>query len=388
MVVAWRVSVTLGCLVVLFQIWRGVRRFASNTAPKPVVEQTPPLSRAPLHDEAPGSQLHCRMVRAPEDAGACPPAWDEPPQYELTLVMAWRNDDYGGHGAVPRLQRTLDVLNWQVKTTNASVELLIVEYNPPAGRPRLREAVRLPRDVPAVRVLEVGAEFAERIERFFPGRRNVPTPWAETRNLAIRRARGAYVTPVATNSVLSTAFYRLVAERGALRRAERGRERVLHRIPKVYVDRDVPADMPVEQMEAFLAAHGKEQTFTHIGEEPERLVLEYTSAAGDFQMMSRENWHLLRGYWECPSYAHHDSIVMYNAEAEGFVGVVLPNMFVLHQYHSGGGFHKMLKEVTVPETDFARFKGTKLLNPNGCDWGYAQSVFPEFAPPSLRTSLP
>jgi hypothetical protein len=324
------------------------------------------------------------MVRAPEDAGECPAAWSEPPEFELTLVMAWRNDDYGGAGAIPRLQRTLDVLNWQVKTTNASVELLIVEYDPPAGRERLREAVRLPRDVPAVRVIEAGRAFARRVDSFFPGRRNVPTPWAETRNLAIRRARGAYVTPVATNSVLSTAFYRMVAQRGALRRSEKGHARVLHRIPKVYVDREVPAGTSVERVEEFLAEHGKEQTFVYTSAEPDKAVLEFTAAAGDFQLMSRDNWHRLRGYWECPSYAHHDSILHYQADAEGFVGVVHQGMLVLHQYHEEGGFYKNLKLVTVPETDYGYFKRTRVLNSNTCDWGYALQSFPEH---SLRRGV-
>jgi hypothetical protein len=55
-------------------------------------------------------------------------------------------------------------------------------------------------------------------------------------------------------------------------------------------------------------------------------------APGDFQMMSRENWMLVRGYFECPSYGHHDVILLYNALAEGFMGVS-HDMLVLHQFH-------------------------------------------------------
>jgi hypothetical protein len=72
------------------------------------------------------------------------------------------------------------------------------------------------------------------------------------------------------------------------------------------------------------------------------LLLKHTTqACGDFQLMSRQNWFAFKGYWECPSYGHFDSIIMAMAYNRGMRGIPLMDpMFVLHPHHASGGFFK------------------------------------------------
>ncbi len=66
-----------------------------------------------------------------------------------------------------------------------------------------------------------------------------------------------------------------------------------------------------------------------------------TQACGDFQMMSRQNWFAFKGYWECPSYGHFDSVIMAMAFNRGMRGLHLMDpMFVMHPFHASGGFFK------------------------------------------------
>lgn len=58
----------------------------------------------------------------------------------------------------------------------------------------------------------------------------------------------------------------------------------------------------------------------------------FTNACGDFTLMSRENWMLLRGYPEWPIFSWHlDSVLLLQAQALGITEVVLPHR--LRAYH-------------------------------------------------------
>lgn len=104
-------------------------------------------------------------------------------------------------------------------------------------------------------------------------------------------------------------------------------------------------------------------------------------ACGDFQLLHRRLWHLVRGYWEWPTYGHFDTVLQLNLESEGVAGEAFVPPFVLfHQFHKSGGFAKRVGMFV--ETDYTSFFDPKTQrgirkNPNGCDWGHAGAVFAE-----------
>ena len=63
------------------------------------------------------------------------------PEYYLTVVMVARNDDYAGN-QFHRLQNAIDSTFTLAEKSKTLIELLIIEWNPPAGRRRIRETYR------------------------------------------------------------------------------------------------------------------------------------------------------------------------------------------------------------------------------------------------------
>ena len=83
----------------------------------------------------------------------------------LSMVTPSRNDDYGG-GMLRRLQFTVDLLLQQLETRGIRSELIIVDWNHPADRPRLKDALVLPNKTRycTIRALEVAPPHVGRTE--------------------------------------------------------------------------------------------------------------------------------------------------------------------------------------------------------------------------------
>src|SRR5579872_7418605 len=78
----------------------------------------------------------------------------------LSVVVTARNDDHGGN-LLGRMQIFVNGWIAQSRRHNLPSELIIVEWNPPADRPSLRDALKWPEDLSAcqVRFLEVPADL-------------------------------------------------------------------------------------------------------------------------------------------------------------------------------------------------------------------------------------
>lgn len=324
---------------------------------------------------------------------------DDP--FFLTIVMAWRNDGYGGGDSVGRFQTTLDTLDYFAFQSQIPIELIIVEWNPPKGTKKLAEVVDIPLRINCVRVISV-PEILDSVVKGYFGQSNVPIPWSESRNIAIRRARGTYIVPLATNSVLSENFWTFLR---SLKVDHSPHDKLIYRIPKAFVDSTPLPNMPPKDVPRFLYSHveavcgvgsgifsrrhGKTLPLTGgLDSQEAQAFLNYTysispldiayftEACGDFQMLSRRNFFLLRGYWECSTYAHHDTILQYNAIELGFVGKIPRDMFVFHMHHPESGFAN--NNFQVPTTDYSYFlPGNGILNPNFCHWGFSSINFDE-----------
>jgi hypothetical protein len=61
----------------------------------------------------------------------------------LSVVTVMRNDDYGGH-LLHRFHRSIQTLGELALKHALTVELVVVEWNPPPDTPRLRDALLWP----------------------------------------------------------------------------------------------------------------------------------------------------------------------------------------------------------------------------------------------------
>src|SRR6185295_19067622 len=173
----------------------------------------------------------------------------------LSVVVASRNDTQGGD-PLARLQTLVNTLNAQCGRYGLDAELIVVDWNPPADRPRLRDAVRTPSPGGlALRFIEVPPAVHSAI----PFSDGLPLFQMIAKNAGIRRARGRFVVSTNIDIVLSNELVQFLAER----RLQPGR---MYRVDRHDIDNTIPVEAPLEEQMAFCATrqirvHGPEGTY-------------------------------------------------------------------------------------------------------------------------------
>jgi hypothetical protein len=113
---------------------------------------------------------------------------DEIPQ--LSVVAVSRNDDHGGD-MLGRMQHFVNGVIAQCRKHELKAELILVEWNPPPGRPALDETLEWPQDLGpvTVRIVTVPPD----VHAQFPHSEKLPLFQMIGKNVGVRRARGRYV---------------------------------------------------------------------------------------------------------------------------------------------------------------------------------------------------
>src|SRR5262249_34753102 len=112
----------------------------------------------------------------------------------VSVVAVSRNDDHGNN-MLGRMQHFVNGFIAQCRKHGLRGELILVEWNPPAGRPALEQALEWPGNFgPAtIRIITVPPH----VHAQFPHADALPLFQMIGKNVGIRRARGRYV--LATN---------------------------------------------------------------------------------------------------------------------------------------------------------------------------------------------
>jgi len=225
----------------------------------------------------------------------------------LSIVAASRNDNHGGN-LNERMQNFIDNLNRQSEKFNFPIEIIIVDWNPPNNKPLLHEVLK-----GKFRSIIVPGGVHKR----YGQHKLIPLYQMIAKNVGIRRARGEFI--LATNvdilfddSVISFLSKKKL-QKGCIYRAYR-----------------YDAKSGVKNVE-----EAKKNLI--------RINLSYTdelctNACGDFQLLHRNDWFRLRGYYEKDVFSIHiDSIFEYYAVYNGCKEIVLrPPKVVYHIEHAGG----------------------------------------------------
>jgi len=206
----------------------------------------------------------------------------------VSFVTWGRNDGYTPD-YVRRVNRATKCLASQLDRAGVDSEIIITEWNPPPDRPLLLDVLDLPRTLShvAIRGCVVGPEH----HTHFAGAHERGIQIGEAANVAIRRARGRFIAPKASDTFFSPQTIAMIA------RLDLDAD-TLYRIDRYDVEIDDPAiwelddDRLLARMEALPSVH-----HGHIEQVPHwRLRELHTNASGDFTLMAARYWHLLRGY--------------------------------------------------------------------------------------------
>ncbi len=160
--------------------------------------------------------------------------------FHLSVVATSRNDDHGGN-LLQRMQHFVDGLAEQCRRHDLSAELILVEWNPPADRPSLAEALRWPEDTGpcAIRIITVPRE----VHATFAHSDRLPVFQMVAKNVGIRRARGRFVLATNIDILFSDAIIRFM--RNNLKPGH------VYRVDRCDVPPDLPTGVPFEHVLAF-----------------------------------------------------------------------------------------------------------------------------------------
>lgn len=128
----------------------------------------------------------------------------------LSFVMAARNDDFG-RNFLGRLQACVNSILTLSHKHNLNAELIIVEWNPPKDRPRLKDAISWPKDTKpvTVRIIEVSNE----IHRRFKNSEKIPFFEFFAKNAGIKRAKGEHILVTNSDIIFSDEIIKYFASR-------------------------------------------------------------------------------------------------------------------------------------------------------------------------------
>ena len=124
-------------------------------------------------------------------------------------------------------------------------ELIVVEWDPPADRPRLHQALNWPAsEYCEVRILEVPEELHRTLRHW----RVLPLYQMIAKNAGIRRARGEYILATNIDILFSDELFAFLA-------AREPRPGKMYRIDRWDVMADVPSGEPIEKQLAWCNSH-------------------------------------------------------------------------------------------------------------------------------------
>jgi hypothetical protein len=267
----------------------------------------------------------------------------------LSVVMASRNDGYAG-GMLRRLQVSIDAFVAQTERFDLTSELVLVDWNPPAGR-GLWEALEWPSAGRrcTIRVITVPpwlhgtCPFADRL----------PILIHRARNVGIRRARGEFILPTSPDILLSN---ELAAWFGRRELDPCGMYRVARR--------DVPEEaLRFKSIDKRLRYCRKHVQHVHTRSSSQRidgLPHLFTNGAGDFTLLSRDMYFRLRGIPEERAFhsMHFDSVFCFMAHAAGAREIELGAP--LRIYHVDHGVPSWRSNARWPERIASRVPIRKL----------------------------
>lgn len=295
----------------------------------------------------------------------------------LSVVVTSRNDDHGGN-ALHRTQLFVTGVLEQASRYNLDAELIIVEWNPPPDRPKLAQVLKWSTKAGpcSVRIIEVPSAVHGR----FDHSDRLPLFQMIAKNVGIRRAQGRFI--LATN--MDILFSNEVVQFLASNQLMSGR---LYRVDRYDVPPDIPEGVSIEEQltyshENIIRIHRRDGT--RILENPgfnlRRLAesfdyhlrrikrfmklgvhLLHTNACGDFTLMAREHWFVVRGYAEFNMYSFLlDGLLCYAAHHAGARETVMGDpMRVYHIEHLPGSgwspglgsklLRKRLVDAGIPE---------------------------------------
>lgn len=306
----------------------------------------------------------------------------------LSVVLAVRNDDYGG-GFQDRLLRCVSHLLHEFARHSTDGEIILVEWNPDPALPSLYERLIMLKGTDRLRIITV----PNAIHNQSPGSSLSPMLEYQAKNAGIRRSSGEYILAMNPDIIIARKLHSLLAC-GNLSPS------MFYRANRLDLP---PADldtMSTSELEGWCDSNWETSRVywgTIRRTDSKSRILDYGAhlsmglrgggrahphchAAGDFLLMHRGAWWTTRAFPEVAALAHLDALMVYSALSYGLSQRILRGEYkIYHQHHSR---KEQLSRHTSSQAEILRPGRIALssgvpLAINGEDWGIATQSFPE-----------
>lgn len=238
----------------------------------------------------------------------------------------------------------------QIEQYKLDSELIIVEWNPPMDAPLLKDVLPFPTELEFCSIRDIVVPEAVHLK--FKNSDKMGMYFSAAVNCGIRRARGEFVLPRPIDSIYSNELVALLA-------TKKLKEGLIYCVPRCDVNRNVVACKPLDSQLAYCRENVLKVNTTQPvrvkWNKRNKLPQLHTMASGDFQLMSRRDWHVLRGYREQDDIAspYVDGILAYAAYASGIKEIMLEDMPTYHIDHNSKFNHRIVREKLPLENWFA-----------------------------------
>ncbi len=332
----------------------------------------------------------------------------------LSLVIAARNDNYGGN-FLHRMQVFINVLLSLWDKHGLDAELVVVEWNPPKDRPRLERALTWPKSPKPglVRFIAV----PETIHHRMPNADKLPMFEYLAKNVGIRRSQGTFILVTNPDVLFSEELIAYLSNKRLSKDCFYRIDRYdfLGQIPQglgipatlMYAKRNLcQVNVRAENPRRFTIPIGRLRKWYGLffgkwpgsrrGNRPygDNAVVPlnddngvfggvYTNASGDFLLASSESWREIRGFPEFTNtFTHVDSYGCHQLKALGLEQTLfLPPCMIFHWEHTR---EEQRLRPSVPSEKWEKeLKEIRegILGPaiNGENWGLREEQLPETA---------
>lgn len=206
----------------------------------------------------------------------------------VSFVLGARNDGYTTQ-YIERVSRATKCLAGQLERAGLDSEIIISDWNSPPDRPLLIDSLDLPTTLRHVTV--VGLVVPPEYHTGFIGSHERGIQAGAATNVGLRRARGRFISPKASDTFFSTRIIERIAQRDldpdTMYRVDR------HDVP---LDDSSILELDDEALLAKLASLPSEVHAWIDQSDYWNLRDLHTNACGDFTLLSSAYWHLLGGY--------------------------------------------------------------------------------------------
>ena len=306
----------------------------------------------------------------------------------VSFVVVARNDNYGGD-FLSRINVFIGSLITLCEKYSLSSELVIVEWNPPDDRPRLKDAISWPdirMNSVRIRIIEVPNEAHERL----PNPERMRLFEYIGKNVGVRCARGEYIVTTNPDTIFNDDLIKFLA----LRKLSRKR---FYRIDRHDVATPIPVDVPVEvQLQYckenvirifgyFWSCYDRKisgrfwlyRKARSLATYAKARVLHFTlppahmGAPGDFLLMHRDQWNIIKGFPELETKGKShciDGLGVLMAQFSGLKQVILKRPLRLYHQDHGRADHGWPRSQAVKAAYEKLSKAHKLITFN-IKWG-------------------